>query len=97
MCVPMYVTCQVVYAVCVFYVLYVHYTVYVCCTCLYVCTRVCKVVSKLSLDLETLIETRTVKLYKVSVLYTIHFVHVVYPWMPKAKVSYINTHAGIVK
>ena len=56
MCVPMYVTCQVVYAVCVFYVLYVHYTVYVCCTCLYVCTRVCKVVSKLSLssaDLET--------------------------------------------
>ena len=56
MCVPMYVTCQVVYAVCVFYVLYVHYTVYVCCTCLYVCTCVCKVVSKLSLssaDLET--------------------------------------------
>ena len=56
MCVPMYVTCQVVYAVCVLYGLRVvhvcmHYTVHVCCTCLYVCTHVCKVSS--SADLET--------------------------------------------
>ena len=50
----LYVTCQVVYTVCVLYSLYalytqfmhVHYTVYVCCTCLYVCTRVCKVFSR---------------------------------------------------
>ena len=46
MCVPMYVTCQVVYAVRVLHSLCVvhvcmHYTVYVCCTCLYV--HVCKV------------------------------------------------------
>ena len=61
MCVPMYVTCQVVYAVRVLHSLCVvhvcmHYTVSVCCTCLYVCTHVCKVFSKLFLsfaDLET--------------------------------------------
>ena len=49
MCVPMYVTCQVVYAVCVFYMLYVHYTVCVVCVCMYV--HVC---ARSSVDLETL-------------------------------------------
>ena len=66
----MYIECALIVHVCVVYnygvmcvcvkalrvCMYVHYTVYVCCTCLYVCTRVCKVVSKLflsSADLET--------------------------------------------
>ena len=55
MCVPMYVTCQVVYTVCVLHVCMYVCTLHSLCV-LYVCTRVCKVVSKLSLssaDLET--------------------------------------------
>ena len=70
MCVPMYVACQVVYEVCVLYGLRV----------VHVCMHYTCVQGKLICIFGDL-ETRTEKLYRLSVLYTIHFCTLFYPWM----------------